>query len=110
MRRCSSSPTTTITSRRCWRPCGRERRREPETSRHQAARLAREQLLDGDRTGDDALGQRVPDQLLDDLAVRRDAVGQGIAGDLHHPAMHLVYLGRLLDLARLEAVHVDALG
>src|SRR5262245_34139823 len=72
------------------------------TLRRQAVGAAREQLLGGDRSGDDALLERVADQLVDHLAVGRDAVGQGIAGDLHHAPMHLVGLARLLDLAGLE--------
>ena len=58
---------------------------------------------------DDALRHGVPDQLFEHLAVRLDAVGQRIAGDLHHPPVHLVDLGRLLDLPGLEALEIDPL-
>src|SRR5580700_2728432 len=42
----------------------------------QAARARHEQLLDRHRLGDDALLERMADQLLDHLLVGRDAVGQ----------------------------------
>src|SRR6478672_2625851 len=56
---------------------------------HQPARRWREQLIDRHRLADDALLQRMPDQLVEHPAVRRDAVRQRLAGDLHHPLMHL---------------------
>ena len=37
-RRCSSSPTTTTTSRRCWRHCGREDARTRVRLTHEAVR------------------------------------------------------------------------
>src|SRR5438445_5054352 len=52
-------------------------------SARQSARRGREQLVDRHRLGDDSLRAGVPDQLLDHLAVGRDAIGQGLAGDRH---------------------------
>src|SRR5262249_32282420 len=48
-------------------------------SPHQSARAGREQLLRRHRLGDDTLRQRMPDERIDDVAVRRDAVGERIA-------------------------------
>src|SRR5262245_16598668 len=80
-----------------------------EPLRRQAARARREQLLRRHGLRDDALGQGVADELLDHLAVRRDAVRRRIAVDRHHPPVHLVDLGRLLDLPGFQALDVVAL-
>src|ERR671937_2303836 len=77
---------------------------------HERARAWRKQLVRRHRFGDDALRQRVADQILDDIAVRRDAVRERIAGDLHHPPVHLVDLARLVDLAGLERLDIATLG
>src|SRR5207247_6190631 len=82
----------------------------PRSSPHQTVGTWREQLLDRHRFRDDPLSQGVADELLQNLSVRRDAIGQRVAGDLHHPPVYLVNLGRLVDLAALEAVDVTALG
>src|SRR5262249_58535548 len=79
-------------------------------SPHQRGGGGRKQLLGRHRFGDDAWRQRVPDELIDDVAVRRDAVGERLAGDLHAPPVHLVDLARLLDLASLEPLDIVALG
>src|SRR6266700_6372024 len=79
------------------------------TLARQRARRSREQLVHRNRLADDALLDRVADQLIEHAAVRRDAVRQRLAGDLHHPLMRLVDGGRLLDLAGLEPLDIEAL-
>src|SRR5713101_945396 len=62
-------------------------------SPHELARAGCEQFVRRHRFGDDALRERVGDELVEHAPVRRDAVGKRIAGDLHHPAVHLVDVG-----------------
>src|SRR5438477_1999801 len=79
-------------------------------SSHQSVRVRGEKRLHADRAGEDLLLEGARDELIERLAVGGDAVGQGIlAGDFHDAAVGLVYRGRLLDGARLEAFDVETL-
>src|SRR5262249_58058855 len=89
-----------------WCPSCLSKSKSPQ----QSARTRRKQLLRRYRFGDDALRQRVPDERIDDVAVGRDTVGERLAGDLHHPPVHLVDLRRLLEPARFQPLDVVTLG
>src|SRR5215470_19065739 len=69
----------------------------------------REQLLNGDRLGDDALGQTVLDEFLEHPPVGGDPIRQRIARYLHDPPVDLVDRGRLFDSPGLELLDIAAL-
>jgi hypothetical protein len=61
-------------------------------------RAAGEQVVRGDRPGQDLLVDGVPDELVDHGPIRRDAVGERVrAGDLHDPRVHAVRRARVGD-------------
>src|SRR5215467_5373425 len=75
----------------------------------QSARRGREQLVDRDRLRNNALLHGVPDELIEHPPVGCNAIRERLAGDLHHPLVHLVDGGGLLDLAGLEPLDIEPL-
>ena len=74
----------------------------------QAARARHEQLIHTHSLGNDALLQRVANQLLQHLPVGFNAVWQRITGNRHHALVQVIDCRRRLDLARLQALQVNA--
>src|SRR5208337_1569706 len=100
-RTCSGHPRLGLGLRKTWMAVSSTAMTGRRVLPHEVTRGGSKQFIRRYGLRDDALGERMAYELVEHAPVGRDAVGERIAGDVHHAAVQLIDLGGVFDPAGL---------